>query len=344
MMSSVLENIVVNLPERNQLTRAMQRDLAQRMLERAELNELCGRLDEPVVSLPLALQRHLSILRQVAAGPRLLCIDEPTTGLTDAESARLLAYLRQEAMRRSLLVVLHNQKHARLLGGTAVLIAGGHVQEQQSIPEIFDAPISAAAREFARNGTCNVASPGTPPEHLDDSVPPPKPLPKAALSYSGGAAGPRGFLWLKRNILAGTPMPGVYFDMEYDLKALQRIGVTTLITLTETALDEGRLTPYGLKSIWEPIPDMAPPSIEQGMRLCQIIEQLSAQHEVVAVHCRAGMGRTGTVLAAHLIWEGQTALDALETVRSIEPRWVQSQAQIAFLEEFEIAVAKNHNE
>lgn len=341
MMSSVLENVVVNLPERNQLTRAMQRDLADRLLERAGLQELCDKLDEPVVNLPLALQRHLAILRQVAAGPRLLCIDEPTTGLNDAESARLLAYMREEATRRALLVILHNQQHARLLGGTAVLIAGGYVQEQQPIPQMFDAPISAVAREFARSGTCTVASPGTPPEHLDESVPPPKPLPKAALNYSGSAAGPRGFLWLKRDQLAGTPVPGVYFDMEYDLKALQRVGVTTLVTLTETALDEQRLAPFGLKSVWEPIPDMAAPTIEQGVRLCQRIEQLLAQHEVVAVHCRAGLGRTGTVLAASLIWEGQRALDALEAVRRIEPRWVQSQAQIEFLEEFENALAKN---
>ena len=344
MMSSVLENVVVNLPERNQLSHTMQRDLAQRLLERAGLQELCDQLDEPVVNLPLALQRHLSILRQVASGPRLLCIDEPTTGLTDTESARLLAYIREEATRRALLVVLHNQRHTRLLGGTAVLIAGGHVQEQQPIPQIFDAPISATAREFARSGTCTVASPGTPPEHLDESLPPPKPLPKAALNYSGCAAGPRGFLWLKRGKLAGTPVPGVYFDMEYDLKALQRVGVTTLVTLTETALDEARLTPFGLKSIWEPIPDMAAPTIEQGIRLCQQIECSLALHEVVAVHCRAGLGRTGTVLAATLIWEGQRALDALEAVRRIEPRWVQSRAQIKFLEEFENTVAKNHAE
>ena len=344
MMSSVLENVVVNLPERNQLTHAMQRDLANRLLARAGLQELCGKLDEPVVNLPLALQRHLAILRQVAAGPRLLCIDEPTTGLTDAESAGLLAYMREESTRRALLVILHNQQHARLLGGTAVLIAGGYVQEQQIIPQIFDTPISAVAKEFARSGTCTVASPGTPPEHLDDSVPPPKPLPRAALNYSGSASGPRGFLWLKRNKLAGTPAPGVYFDMEYDLKALQRVGVTTLVTLTETALDEARLTPFGLKSIWEPIPDMTAPTVEQAIRLCQQIERSLAQHEVVAVHCRAGLGRTGTVLAASLIWEGQRALDALEAVRRIEPRWVQSQAQIKFLEEFESAVAKNHAE
>lgn len=340
MMSSVLENIVINLPERNQLTHLMQRELAQRMLKRAHLCELYEKLDEPVVNLPLALQRHLSILRQIAAGPRLLCIDEPTTGLNEVESSRLLTYIREEATRRAIIVVLHNQQHARMLGGKAVLIAGGYVQEQQYIPQIFEAPISDAAREFARNGTCTVASPGTPAEFLDESLPPPKPLPSAALNYSGCAAGPRGFLWLKRNKLAGTPQPGVYFDMEYDLKALQRVGVTTLVTLTESALDETRLSPFNMKSIWEPIPDMAAPNAEQGIRLCQKIEQLLNQHEVVAVHCRAGLGRTGTILAAQLIWEGAGALDALETVRSIEPRWVQSQTQVEFLEEFENVVAK----
>ena len=344
MMSSVLENIVVNLPERNMLTHAMQRDLAYRLLERAGLHELRDKLDEPVVNLTLALQRHLSILREIAAGPRLLCIDEPTTGLNDEESVRLLAYMREEATRCALLVVLHNQKHARLLGGTAVLIAGGYTQEQQPVPQIFDAPISAAGRDFARSGTCSVASPDTPHEELDDSIPPPKPLPKAALNYSGSSAGPRGFLWLKRGILAGTPVPGVYFDMEYDLKALQGVGITTLLTLTENALDETRLTPFGIRSIWEPIPDMAPPTIEQGIRLCQKIEQLIADKEVIAVHCRAGMGRTGTVLAAYLIWEGSGALDALEDARRIEPRWVQSQEQVEFLKQFEVAVVKNRTE
>lgn len=342
MMASVHENVVINLPERNQLTRVMQRELAQRLLKHAGLPELCNRLDEQVINLPLALQRHLSILRQVAAGPRLLCIDEPTTGLSDEESSRLIDYMRDEATRRALLVILHNQQHARQLGGTAALMAGGYIQEQQSIPEIFDQPVSTIAREFVRSGSCAVASPDANPEDLDESVPPPPPLPKAAKNYSGSAAGPRGFLWLKRHQLAGTPVPGVYFDMEYDLKALQRVGVTKLVTLTETALDEAKLTPFGISSIWEPIPDMEAPSIEQGVRICQKIDSLIANHEVVAVHCRAGLGRTGTILAAHLIWEGMGALNALEAVRDIEPRWVQSQVQVEFLEQFEQSLAANH--
>lgn len=343
MMSSVLENVVVNLPERNQLTRLAQRDLALRLLERAGLHELCDKLETPAVSLTLAQQRHLSILRLAAAGPRLLCIDEPTTGLSEEESAKLLAYMREEATRRALLVVLHNQRHARLLGGEAVLMAGGYVQEQQSVPQIFESPVTAAAREFARSGTCTVASPGADPAELDESVPPPPPLPKAALNYSGSSAGPRGFLWLKQGQLAGTPAPGVYYDMEYDLKALKRVGVTTLFTLTEMALDDARLAPFGIKSIWEPVPDMHAPTLEQGVRICQRIEQLLAQNEVIAVHCRAGLGRTGTILAAHLIWEGRGALAALETVRSIEPRWVQSQVQVEFLESFAPAAAKNRS-
>ena len=166
-------------------------------------------------------------------------------------------------------------------------------------------------------------------------------MPKAALNYVGSAAGPRGFLWLKRGQLAGTPVPGVYFDMEYDLKALKRVGITTLLTLTETPLDENRLEPFGIKSIWEAIPDMEAPSVEQGMRICKTIEQLLEKKEVIAVHCRAGLGRTGTILAAHLIWEGHDALDALETVRSIEPRWVQSQVQVEFLETFATSTAKD---
>lgn len=340
MMSSVLENIVVNLPERNQLTRMAQRDLAVRLLEHAGLSELRGMLDTPVVQLTRAQQRHLAILRVAAPGPRLLCIDEPTTGLSENESARLIEYMRDEATRRALLVVMHNQRHARALGGEAILMAGGYVQEQQPVPQIFDSPASTAAREFARSGTCTVASPGADPAELDESVPPPPPLPKAALNYSAAAAGPRGFLWLKTGKLAGTPVPGVYFDMEYDLKALKRVGITTLITLTEKPLDQAPLAAFDLKSVWEPVPDMHAPTLEQGERLCRRIEELLAQDEVIAVHCRAGLGRTGTVLAAHLIWEGQRALDALEAVRSIEPRWVQSQAQVEFLEAFELAAAR----
>jgi atypical dual specificity phosphatase len=91
---------------------------------------------------------------------------------------------------------------------------------------------------------------------------------------------------------------------------------------------------YGIRCIRSPMPDMGAPGIEQAIELCQTLDRLIAEREVVAVHCRAGLGRTGTVLASYLIWEGASALEALDAVRRIEPRWVQSDTQAAFLEEF----------
>jgi atypical dual specificity phosphatase len=38
--------------------------------------------------------------------------------------------------------------------------------------------------------------------------------------------------------------------------------------------------------------------------------------------------------ASHLIMEGQSAVQALESVRRVEHRWVQSDEQVRFLERF----------
>lgn len=340
MIASVFENIVSGLPERSSLTPARQRDLVARLLADAELGTLVDRLDEPVVRLPLAVQRHVAILRQVAASPRLLCIDEPTTGLSDAECEPLLDYIHKESGRRAVLVVLHNQTQALRLGGTIILLAGGVVQEAQSCDGFFESPRSAAGREFLRMGTCCVPSPDAVPEELDAEVSAPVPAPVAERKVVNQSFGPRGFLWLKRGVLAGTPRPGIFFDLRYDLDALKRVGVTALVSLTRTPIETDVLAEYGIQCLRSPVPDMTAPDIEQAVAICRFIDDCIAAAGTVAVHCRAGLGRTGTVLASYLIWEGMEALLALETVRRIEPRWVQSVEQAAFLEEFASHLAK----
>jgi atypical dual specificity phosphatase len=334
MMSSVFENIVSGLPERGSLTPARQRELARRLLAGAGLEFLTGSLDEAVVRLPLSVQRHVAILRQAAASPKLLCIDEPTTGLPEAECEPLLDYIHRESERRAILVVLHNQAQARRLGGDIVLLAGGVVQEAQPTHGFFAAPQSVAGREFLRMGTCCVPSPDASPEELDAEALAPTVSPAPVRKVVNQSFGPRGFLWLKRGVLAGTPRPGIFFDLRYDLEALKRVGVTALVSLTQTPVEEDVFGEYGIKCLRAPVPDMGAPGLEQATDLCRAMEHMIADDEVVAVHCRAGLGRTGTVLASYLIWEGADALGALETVRRIEPRWVQSETQAAFLEEF----------
>lgn len=341
LLSSIFQNVVHGLPNRSQLTPVEQREIVKAMLNDAGLADLVNCLDEPVMKLPLAKQRHLAIVRSAAANPALLCVDEPTTGIGEDESENLLAYLERESEKRAILAVLHNQSQARLLGGQAALLAGGVIQEANTIPHFFDAPQSRAAREFVNYGSCTAPAPDADPEELDDSIEPPQPLPEPARRPSPRASGPRGFLWLKRGMLAGTPRPGIVADLEHDLQALTRAGISVLISLTVRPMDPAALHAHGIQHVASPIPDMCAPGLDQAVALCRQIESFIAQGNAVAVHCRAGLGRTGTILACYLIWEGMEALDALDEARRIQPNWVQSIEQAEFLEDFAGYLAKH---
>jgi atypical dual specificity phosphatase len=125
------------------------------------------------------------------------------------------------------------------------------------------------------------------------------------------------------------------------LKALKRVGVTVLVTLTEMPMETGVLDEYDIRNVFFPIDDMGAPNIEDAKKLCYRVSRLLQKDEVVAMHCKAGLGRTGTMLAAMLIWDGLPALDALENTRRIEPRWVQSDDQVEFLQEFANSVEQD---
>lgn len=333
--ASILENLASHLPNRAGLTLPEQRERICDHLERSGLAHRCSQLAMAAVELPLADQRLLAIARQSIAAPALLCVDEPTAGLDDDDAQRVMNCLAAHRDLRSVLVVTHQQQLARMHADRIALLAGGHVQEIASAAAFFGAPKTQAARTFIGSGQCLVASPDADPETLDEQVLPPPVLPRAVREAVSAWAGPRGFVWLERGRLAGTPQPGVFDDLQQDLDALVRVGVTRLLTLLERPLPcEPELRARGIETAWEPIADMDAPEFLQCLRICRCIDAWLAQGETVAVHCRAGHGRTGTVLAAYRIWHGQPAIDAIDGVRLLEPKWIQSAAQVAFLNAF----------
>lgn len=148
--------------------------------------------------------------------------------------------------------------------------------------------------------------------------------------------GPNGFRWIVPNRLAGCPEPGVSSPIDYDMSLLRGVGVTHLLTLTETDLDQEALARNGLKNLHISIFDREAPSIPQAYMVVYRMQAILNQGGVLAVHCRAGIGRTGTMLAAWLIREGGlTAAGAIERLRKINPAYVQSEMQEIFLFDFE---------
>jgi len=338
-IDSVRENLVSCLPNRGSLDPGTQTRWVIALLEAQGLASLATHLDDDVASLDKPLQRRLALVRALAPEPLLLFADEPTAGLDDANTLAVLSSLQAEAAKRSILMVTHNQQLARAAGGNTVLLAGGRCQETARTVDFFSRPRTRAAQLFVRTGGCAEPSPDARPEALRPSVPPPPALPPPAVTRSR-AEGPRGFFWARVGQLGGVPRPGIVNELERDLDALQRLGITVLVTLEESAtVPRDALAQRGIELIHFPIVDMGAPTLESAAALCERIEQLTARGSVVAFHCRAGLGRTGTLLAAQLVFEGVSASRAVERIRALNPRSIQSDAQIQFLSAFDAFVA-----
>lgn len=158
LVSSVLENLVCELPNRSHLRRAEQGELVRQALERHGLQPLLSRLNDKVISCTPAEQRLIAILRMALAQPAVLMVDEPTAGLSGPQAEPVLELLRQQARERAVLVVMHHLLQTRTLADEVVLLANGTVQEHSGVEAFFTAPVSEAARAFVRTGSCPEAS------------------------------------------------------------------------------------------------------------------------------------------------------------------------------------------
>jgi atypical dual specificity phosphatase len=140
------------------------------------------------------------------------------------------------------------------------------------------------------------------------------------------------FYWLIEDILAGCSRPGAHGStVDDDLTTLRRHGVGALLSLTEDPLPAGVLERHGMAGLHLPVDDFHAPTTDQMLAALAFLDAQRVAGTTVAVHCLAGQGRTGTVLAAYLIRGGLAADAAIAELRAICPGAVEVSAQTSAL-------------
>jgi atypical dual specificity phosphatase len=142
------------------------------------------------------------------------------------------------------------------------------------------------------------------------------------------------FSWLLEGELAGSARP-----LSADaLEALYATGVRVLLNLGERPLPDDWLARAGVRATDLPVPDLTAPTLEQLEAATAAVAQSLAAGQPVAVCCGAGLGRTGTVLAAYLVRRGRTGAEAIAEVRARRPGSIETPDQEAAVAAYERAL------
>ena len=123
-------------------------------------------------------------------------------------------------------------------------------------------------------------------------------------------------------------------DYSDDLRILYFSGIRGVVSLLNLPSDESVYQSAGFSFLCLPIPDGGAPTSDQAAEFVRFVSAKRTAREAVAVHCEAGLGRTGTMLAVYLISTGKTAAEAIQAIRAVEKSAVENARQIQFLEKY----------
>jgi atypical dual specificity phosphatase len=132
---------------------------------------------------------------------------------------------------------------------------------------------------------------------------------------------------LIENKLAGSAIPTSIDEVQW----VKDQGVKSIVTVREEPLDDNWTKDVNYLHVHSD--DMGVPEFDNLVNAVDFIHNRITSNEPVMVHCLAGMGRTGTLLACYLIkYQKMSADDAIQKVREERPGSIQSfpQEEIIF--------------
>jgi len=137
---------------------------------------------------------------------------------------------------------------------------------------------------------------------------------------------PTGFAWVDDHKLAASGYPASRGQLEW----LVNQGIGAVLTLTPESLPEDQVRGLPLEMAHVPMEDHQVPAVDSLAQGAKLVSNFLSEGKAVAVHCLAGEGRTGSVLAAYLMSEKKmTADEALRSLRAIKPLFVEPRQETA---------------
>ena len=141
---------------------------------------------------------------------------------------------------------------------------------------------------------------------------------------------PDNFSWLIENKLAGSAIPTSNDEVQWVIEQ----GVKSIVTVREEPLDNDWVKNVNYLHVHSN--DMGVPEFDDLVSAVDFIHNRITNNEPVMVHCLAGLGRTGTLLACYLvIYQKMLADDAIQKVREERPGSIQSYPQEEMIFQFE---------
>jgi branched-chain amino acid transport system ATP-binding protein len=109
--------------------RRQEADAVRQAMAVLERFDLLGCRDMPAAELPFGLLKRMDLARALAARPRLLMMDEPTSGMSEGEADSAIAAARAMAESEgiTLLVIEHNMRVMMALAHRVTVMQNGAV-------------------------------------------------------------------------------------------------------------------------------------------------------------------------------------------------------------------------